>query len=226
MREVVLDTETTGRDPKDGHRIVEIGCLELVNHLPSGRPDGYFHCYINPERPMPPDAEKIHGLSDTFLTDKPVFAEIVDQFLIFIDESPLVIHNASFDVNFLNFELRRLGRSAIPLSRAVDTLLMARKRFPGAQASLDALCRRYGIDLSARTQHGALLDAELLAEVYLELKGGRQPGLVLAAHESRIRAAVSGPKVSRPARPHVPTPDELAAHEALLDKLTNPIWRM
>ena len=225
MREVVLDTETTGRDPKDGHRIVEIGCLELVNHLPSGRCDGLFHCYINPERPMPSDAEKIHGLSDVFLADKPIFAEIADQFLDFIGDSPLVIHNAVFDINFLNSELSRLGRSAIPLSRAVDTLVMARKKFPGAQASLDALCRRYGIDLSARTQHGALLDAELLAEVYLELNGGRQPGLVLAAQENRAGISVTPPKVSRPARPHAPTSDELTAHEAFLDKLTNPIWR-
>ena len=223
MREVVLDTETTGRDPNEGHRVVEIGCVELINHLPSGGAVGQFHCYINPERTMPPDAEKIHGLSDAFLADKPVFADIVEAFLLFIGESPLVIHNAAFDVGFLNAELQRLSLPAIPPSRAIDTLAIARRKFPGAQASLDALCRRYGIDLSARTQHGALLDAALLAEVYLELNGGRQPGLVLSGKESRIE--ITAASVVRPARPHAPTEDELAAHEAFLDRLAAPIWR-
>jgi DNA polymerase-3 subunit epsilon len=226
MREIVLDTETTGRDPLTGDRIVEIGCIELVNHLPSNRPDGQFHCYINPERPMPPEAERVHGLSDQFLADKPLFAAVADGFLAFIGDAPLIIHNAEFDMGFLNAELRRLGRPALPMSRAVCTLTMARKTFPGAQASLDALCRRYGIDLSGRALHGALLDAQLLAEVYLELNGGRQPGLILAGQETRARTEIAaGPKIARPPRPHAPSPEELAAHEALLDKLSQPIWR-
>jgi DNA polymerase-3 subunit epsilon len=226
MREIVLDTETTGRDPLTGDRIVEIGCIELVNHIPTGNPDGEFHCYVNPERPMPADAERVHGLSDAFLAGHPVFADVADRFLAFIADSPLIIHNAEFDMGFLNAELRRLGRPALPMSRAVCTLTMARRKFPGAQASLDALCRRYGVDLSARTVHGALLDAQLLAEVYLELNGGRQPGLVLASEEARTRPEVSaGPRIARPPRPHAPSPEELAAHEALLETLTQPIWR-
>lgn len=227
MREIILDTETTGLDPLHGDRVVEIGCVEVVNYMPTGRT---FHCYINPERSMPEGAEKVHGLSEAFLADKPKFAEIVDGFLAFAAESPLVIHNAAFDIGFLNAELARLERQMIPTDRAVDTVTMARKKFPGAPASLDALCRRFDIDNSARTKHGALLDAELLAEVYLELIGGRQPGLSLAADRggasevaSDETAALGGPVV-RPPRPHAPAPDELSAHAAFLDQISDPIW--
>ncbi len=178
MREIVIDTETTGLDPADGHRIVEIGAIELNNLLPTGRT---YHQYIDPERPVPRDAENIHGLGDEFLGDKPVFARIAPAFLKFIGDAKLVIHNAAFDMAMLNAELRRLGQPALAMSRAVDTLAITRKRFPGTQASLDALCRRFGVDNSGREKHGALLDCELLAEVYLELMGGRQQGLVLDA---------------------------------------------
>ena len=226
MREIVLDTETTGRDPKDGHRIVEIGCVELFNHLPTNGDKRTFHCYINPERDMPVEAERVHGLSQTFLANKPIFIDIVDDFLAFIADSLLIIHNATFDLGFLNAELERVGRPPLPSARAVDTLSMARRRFPGAQASLDALCRRYGIDLSARTQHGALLDAELLAEVYLELRGGRQPGLILPGQEVDERPNRPLQRPARPPRPHAPTPDELVAHDAFLDTLSSPLWRI
>lgn len=226
MREIVLDTETTGLDPDSGHRIVEIGCIELINHVPSGRPDGERQYYINPERPMPADALAVHGLSNEFLAGKPVFAEIADEFLAFIGDAPLVIHNAEFDMKFLNAELQRLGLPALPRSRAIDTLALARRRFPGAQASLDALCRRYDIDNAGRTLHGALLDSTLLAEVYLELIGGRQPGLTLATVN---RSAGAGPEASRRAqrapRPHAPTAAEVEAHQALLEQITDPIWR-
>ncbi|MGF1444732.1 MAG: DNA polymerase III subunit epsilon, partial [Pikeienuella sp.] len=172
MREIVLDTETTGLEP-DEHRIVEIGAVELLNALPTGRS---YHQYINPERPMPAEAFQIHGLGDEFLRDKPVFAEIAAAFCSFIAEAPLVIHNAAFDMAMINAELARLGRPVLPDSRAVDTLALAKRKFPGAQVSLDALCRRFGIDNAGRVKHGALLDSELLAEVYLELQGGRQHG--------------------------------------------------
>jgi DNA polymerase-3 subunit epsilon len=230
MREIVLDTETTGLDPRNGDRIVEIGAIELINHVPTGRADGVFHQYINPERDMPAEAAAVHGLTDAFLADKPVFAEIVGAFLEFIGDAPLIIHNAPFDMGFLNAELGRLGFPALPATRAVDTVALARQMFPGAQASLDALCRRYGIDNANRTLHGALLDAELLAEVYLELRGGRQPGLVLAgqpgAAASAAAAGPAAPRRRREPRPHAPTPEELAAHAAFLDKLSQPIWRM
>ncbi|HUS52697.1 MAG TPA: DNA polymerase III subunit epsilon [Thermohalobaculum sp.] len=178
MREIVLDTETTGLDPADGHRIVEIGAIEIINYLPTGR---VYHQYINPERAVPRDAENIHGLGDAFLRDKPTFASIVPAFLEFIGDARLVIHNAAFDLRMLNAEFARLKLPALPPARATDTLAIARKRFPGAQASLDALCRRFGVDNSGREKHGALLDTELLAEVYLEMMGGRQQGLVLDA---------------------------------------------
>jgi DNA polymerase-3 subunit epsilon len=189
MREIVLDTETTGLDPFTGDRIVEIGAVELLNHMPTGRT---YHQYINPERAMSEDAFAVHGLGDDFLRDKPVFADIADAFLSFIADAKLVIHNASFDMKFINAELGWIKRTAIPFDQAVDTLAIARKRFPGSPASLDALCRRFGIDNSARTLHGALLDSEILAEVYLELIGGRQPGLVLAdgIQESQGRESV------------------------------------
>ncbi len=223
MREIVLDTETTGLDPAAGHRIVELACLELSNHVATGRT---YRAYINPERTMTDEALRVHGLSDGFLADKPTFAAVVDEFLAFIgEEAPLVIHNAEFDLKFLNAELDRLGRPPIPASRAIDTVALARARFPGAQASLDALCRRFEIDNSARSLHGALLDCELLAEVYLELRGGRQPGFDLAAQEALARSEPGRPRPVRPPRRHAPTPEETAAHAAMLERLDQPIWR-
>jgi len=224
MREVILDTETTGLDPATGDRIVEIGCIETHNHLPTGQ---VFHAYINPERDMPQAAFAVHGLSSEFLSDKPLFGDIVDDFLGFIDEAPLVIHNAEFDMRFLNAELALLDRPQLARSRAVDTIALARRRYPGAQVSLDALCRRFEIDLSRRDKHGALLDAELLAEVYLYLKGGRQPGLDLesAAASTAVTATRPSARPPRPARPHAPSPAELAAHQELLNQISEPIWR-
>jgi DNA polymerase-3 subunit epsilon len=219
MREIVLDTETTGLDPASGHRIVEIACIELLNHLPTGR---IFHCYVNPERSVEAEALMVHGLDDAFLAQHPVFAAHVDALVDFIADGPLVIHNAEFDLGFLNAEMKRLGRSplACPFT---DTLILARRRYPGAQASLDALCRRFAIDLSARERHSAKLDCELLAAVYLELVGGRQPGLDLGASGDAIRQAVLDRPV-RPPRPHAPSADELAAHALFLQKLTAPVW--
>ncbi|WP_370156204.1 DNA polymerase III subunit epsilon [Ferrovibrio sp.] len=225
MREIVLDTETTGFDAQNGDRIVEIGCIELVNHIATGR---HFHVYINPERPMPEDAFRVHGLSDDFLKDKPVFASVAQDFVAFVGEDPLVIHNAAFDIGFLNAELARLeGMPHIAMERAIDTVRMARQKFPGAQASLDALCKRFNIDNSARTKHGALLDAELLAEVYLELIGGRQQGLGLAGLDGSGQTVVPlqtprGP--ARPPRPHAASAEELAAHAAFVAKLKDPLW--
>ena len=223
MREIVLDTETTGLDPLTGHRIVEIGCVELDGHLPTGNT---FHCYLNPERDMPAEAERVHGLSAQFLSDKPVFAEVVADFLKFIGDAPLVIHNAEFDMRFINAELVRLGFPTLPMSRSVDTVAMARKRFPGAQVNLDALCRRFEVDLSRRTHHGALLDAELLAEVYLQLNGGRQPGFELASsgQSGKTDTAITIDRPFREPRPHGPSAQELAAHEAFIGKLKNAIW--
>ncbi|HYD31828.1 MAG TPA: DNA polymerase III subunit epsilon, partial [Azospirillaceae bacterium] len=220
-REIVLDTETTGLNPLTGDRVVEIGCVELINHLPTG---SHFHKYINPECPVPAEAFAVHGLSDDFLRDKPVFAEIAGDFLDFVADGTLVIHNASFDLGFLNAELARLGLPAIPMARAIDTVKLARQKIPGAQVNLDALCRRFGIDNSNRTLHGALLDSQLLAEVYLELLGGRQRGLSLSASEAERRAAARIQRVARPPRPHAASPEELAAHEELLKKLKNPLW--
>ena len=220
MREIVIDTETTGLDPRGGHRIVEVAAVELVNHLPTGR---VFHHYVNPERDMPEEAFAIHGLATDFLADKPRFAEIAEPFVRFVDGARLVIHNAEFDLAFLNAELARLSQPALPREHAVDTLALARQKFPGAQASLDALCRRFTIDNSARTKHGALLDAELLSEVYLELIGGRQAGFDLAM---RTVQQVVGEAVRRfrPPRPHAPSPGELAAHAALVARLREPLW--
>ncbi len=224
MREIVLDTETTGFDPFAGHRIVEIACLELHSHMPTGET---FRRYINPERDMPEEAERIHGLSAEFLADHPVFAEVAQDFLDFIRDDPLVIHNAQFDLKFLNAELDACGKPQIEISRGIDTVAIARQRFPGAQVNLDALCRRFEIDNSSRTFHGALLDCELLAEVYLELSGGRQPGFDLNAASKQSQAAtqVSAARSLRPPRPHAPSAEELAAHEAMLEKLKEPIWR-
>ncbi len=222
MREIVLDTETTGLDPAAGHRIVEIAGLELLHHIPTGRT---FREYINPERDMPAEAERIHGLSEEFLKDKPVFSEVAQNFLDFIGDAKLVIHNASFDMKFLNAELKSAGHERLSMARAIDTVALARERFPGAQVNLDALCRRFEIDNSARTFHGALLDCELLAEVYLELRGGRQPGLVLESQRKTARAAAPVNREVRPPRPHAASPEEKAAHEAMLEKLSDPLWR-
>lgn len=222
MREIVLDTETTGLDPKQGHRIVEIGCVETLHHIPTGNS---FHAYINPERDMPEEAFNVHGLSEDFLSDKPVFAEVVSDFLAFVADAPLVIHNAEFDMRFINAELERLGFPALAKTRAIDTVSMARKRFPGAQVNLDALCRRFEVDLSRRDKHGALLDAELLAEVYLNLRGGRQPGLELAGEGSEETGRIVVERQYREPRPHDAPPEELAAHAALLDAISDPIWR-
>lgn len=220
MREIVLDTETTGFEPDEGHRIVEIGCIELINHIPSGET---FHRYLNPERDMPEAAFKVHGLSEEFLRGHKVIAEEIEAFLAFIGEDKLVIHNAQFDMKFLNAELARLGRPALPMQRSIDTVSMARRKFPGAQANLDALCRRFGIDNSARTKHGALLDAELLAEVYLELIGGRQRGLSLEDDGADMASSIAAE--IRPPRPHSASDAERAAHAAFLDKITDPMWR-
>ena len=220
LREIVLDTETTGLDPDSGHRIVEVAALELVNHLPTGRT---FHSYVNPKRDMPEEAFRVHGLSAAFLADYPVFAEVVDPFLEFILDSPLVIHNAAFDVRFLNAELVRHGREALAQGRAVDTLQLAQRRFPGSPNNLDALCRRFGVDNSGHTLHGALLDCELLAEVYLHLIGGRQIGLGLDRPGAR-GAAGGAPRAVRPPRPHAPSAEELARHAAFIAKLENPVW--
>jgi len=224
MREIVLDTETTGLNPRTGDRLVEIGCVELDNHVPTGNT---YHQYVNPERDMPDEAFAVHGLSESFLAKHPIFSEVADSFLEFIGDSDLVIHNASFDMGFINGELDRIGRPAVDFGRAIDTVQIARSKYPGAQASLDALCRRFEIDLSARTKHGALLDAELLADVYLELVGGRQPGFELAA-ERRAAAAntIETRNVpARPPRPHAATESERAAHGEFMQQITDPIWR-
>lgn len=231
IREIALDTETTGLDPNSGHRIVEIGAVEMMGHVRTG---SHFHTYLNPERDMPPEAERIHGLSAAFLKDKPTFKVVARAFLEFVGDAPLVIHNAAFDLKFLNYELDQLGLPSFAPARATDTVLMSRKMFPGSPANLDALCKRFGIDLSARTKHGALLDAELLADVYLELKGGRQSSLLAKPaaspnHESRTTSpeplAFSG-HTDIPARQFPPTSEELAAHKAMLAKLKNPLWEM
>jgi DNA polymerase-3 subunit epsilon len=227
LRELVLDTETTGLEPGD-HRIVEIGALELINHIPTGRT---YHQYINPRRPMPAEAEAIHGISEEFLRDKPVFESVAQAFVDFIGDGTLVIHNAKFDVKFLNFELGRVDKPAIRMDRVVDTLEMARNRFPGAQNSLDGLCRRFRIDSAKRVKHGALLDSELLADVYVELIGGRQGGFSLDVG-AKGSAGGSGDVSNEPARqrgkprPTLLTEAETAAHSAFIDTLGDaPKWR-
>ncbi len=224
MREIVLDTETTGLDPGDGHRVVEIGALELVHRVPTG---SHWHSYINPERDMPADAYRIHELSEEFLRDKPRFTEIAEGFLDYIGDAPLVIHNAPFDAGFLNAEFARLDLPPLARERLVDTLQMARTRFPGAPNSLDALCKRFEIDLSVRTLHGALVDCRLLAEAYLHLTGGRQPGLAFQAGAAggagTVGKAQSGSPFRAP-RPHAPTPEERAAHKAFIAGLKDPVW--
>jgi DNA polymerase-3 subunit epsilon len=225
MREIVLDTETTGLDPLDGHRLVEVGCVELVNRIPSGHT---FHAYFNPERGMPAEAFAVHGLSEQFLKDKPFFVETADDLIAFLGDAPLVIHNAAFDLGFLNAELERAGRPLIARERLVDTLLIARRKHPGGSNRLDDLCVRYAIDNSRRTKHGALLDAELLAEVYVELIGARQAQLVLS------QAAVPSQAIGEPIIVRerlVPltstvTEDDRAAHHAFIATLgDNAIWR-
>ena len=225
MREIVFDTETTGLDPSGGDRMVEIGCVEIYNRMETGR---HFHAYFNPEREMPLGAEAVHGLTTIFLSDKPLFMDKAEELLEFIGDSPLVAHNATFDFAFLNFELERCGRSPVSMTRMVDTLTLARTRHPGAKHSLDALCMRFGIDRSHRVKHGALLDAQLLAQVYVELTGGRQIGLGLVADTASV--AVSGAarpvaiREPRPARPHFAAAEELERHRAFISKLVNPIW--
>ena len=228
MREIVLDTETTGFDPKTGDRMVEIGAVELHNHMPTGKT---YHQYINPERDMPQGAFEVHGLSEDFLRDYPKFAEIAGAFLDFIGDAKLVIHNAKFDVPFLNAELSWCNQPQIPMERAIDTLDIARKKFPGSPASLDALCRRFGIDNSHRTLHGALLDSEILAEVYLELIGGRQPGLVLSPSQSARKPGEDSTDSWRP-RPRTEgltsrlTKEEAVAHAAFVEAMGDgALWK-
>ena len=218
MREIVLDTETTGFEPGEGDRIVEIGAVELVNHVATGK---VYHQYINPERSMPDGAFQVHGLGDDFLKDFPVFKEIGQAFLDFIGDAKLVIHNAAFDMKFLNAELEWMGLPRLPQDRAVDTLAIARSKYPGSPASLDALCRRFGVDNTARTKHGALLDSEILAEVYLELIGGRQPAMSLVSERSTQRSE-TGDWVARPRPQRLPpriTDTEAAAHAAFVEAL-------
>ena len=230
MREIVFDTETTGLSPLAGDRVVEIGCVEIVNRCETGRT---FHAYFNPERPMPSGAEAVHGLTDRFLSDKPRFQDKADELLAFLGESPLIAHNAAFDFAFINHELNNCGRPLICTTRMVDTLALARQRHPGAKHSLDALCTRFGVDRSLRVKHGALIDAQLLVQVYVELTGGRQIGLSLAAGEdspdlalSAREAAAAAPAAItvRPPRPHAPSEEELLRHAAFLSGIANPIW--
>ena len=215
MREVVLDTETTGLDPDGGHRVIEIGCIELIDHFPTGRT---FQRYVNPERDMPAEAERIHGITAAFLADKPLFAAVVDELMEFLGDAPLVIHNAAFDLKFLNAELTRIDAALIPPGRAIDTIELAKVKFPGARYSLDELCKRFAVDLSARGKHGALLDAELLAQVYLELVGGRQRRFILAPGDAAAAVAEN----LRPVRvrpqplPALLTPAEREAHKAFV----------
>ncbi len=225
MREIIFDTETTGLDPKGGDRLVEIGCIEMVNRVATGQT---FHAYFNPERSMPAEAEAVHGLSDSFLADKPLFAEKAAELLEFLADSPLVAHNAGFDFGFLNSELAHCGMDGVSLDRMVDTVAMARTRHPGAKNSLDALCTRYGIDRSHRTKHGALLDAELLAQVYVELTGGRQIGLELVAEAGEsvvdLHVSVKRERAYRAPRPHSASESERAAHTEFLKTIQSPLW--
>ncbi len=225
MREIIFDTETTGLDPKTGDRMVEIGCIEMVNRVVTGQT---FHAYFNPDRDMPAAAEAVHGLSAAFLSDKPRFGERAQELLDFLGDSPLVAHNAGFDFGFLNAELAIIGMAPIDRGRMIDTVALARVRHPGAKLSLDALCSRYGIDRSHRTKHGALLDSELLAQVYVELTGGRQIGLELAAETTEALVAsvvtVTRERIFRAPRPHVASEEELAAHAAFLETVKSPVW--
>lgn len=230
MREIVFDTETTGLDPANGDRVVEIGCVELVNRVATG---AVFHAYFNPQRDMPSGAEAVHGLSISFLEDKPLFVQTAGELLDFLGEAPLVAHNAGFDFGFLNAELARTEFAPICTSRMVDTIALARRRHPGAKLSLDALCTRYGIDRSHRVKHGALLDAELLAQLYVELTGGRQIGLELASGQAEMAGSSTGPVArvagrasgeQREPRPHGASAEELERHRAFLESIKSPIW--
>ncbi|MBH1993276.1 MAG: DNA polymerase III subunit epsilon [Sphingomonadaceae bacterium] len=226
MREIIFDTETTGFDPASGDRMVEIGCIELINRVPSGRT---FHAYYNPQRDMPAAAEAVHGLSSQFLRDKPLFVSGVEELLAFLEDSPLVAHNARFDFGFLNHELRLCARPDVSLDRMIDTVAIARTLHPGAKHSLDALCTRYGIDRSHRVKHGALLDAELLAQLYIELTGGRQIGLGLAREEEKAGigmelAASAIVRPVRPARVFEPSAEELERHARFIATLEKPLW--
>ncbi len=225
MREIVFDTETTGLDPKTGDRMVEIGCIEMVNRVATGRS---YHAYYNPERDMPEQAEAVHGLSIGFLSDKPKFSETAHELLGFIEDSPLVAHNARFDFGFLNSELTLASMAEVDMARMIDTVAMAKRRHPGAKLSLDALCSRYGIDRSHRVKHGALLDAELLAQVYVELTGGRQIGLELAAEQAssvvEISSSLGVQREFRVPRPHSASEEELARHRVFLKQMEKPLW--
>ncbi len=234
MREIIFDTETTGLDPRTGDRMVEIGCVEMIGRVETGLT---YHAYFNPQREMPAGAEAVHGLSSVFLSDKPLFADSVEDLLEFLGDSPLVAHNAAFDFGFLNNELALIDREPVHLDRMIDTVALARRKHPGAKLSLDALCTRYGVDRSHRVKHGALLDAELLAQVYVELTGGRQIGLELAAQQvgeddGQEPGSRSGPhhgsanaqRAVRTPRPHTASPGELARHQAFMAMIENPIW--
>ena len=226
MREIVFDTETTGMDPADGDKLVEIGCVELENHMPTGRT---YHQYINPERDVPAEAAAVHGLTFDILKDEPTFGEIVGDFLDFIgNDAKLIAHNAPFDIKFVNAELKTFGFPKIDDKRVIDTLMIARKKFPGSPANLDALCRRFHIDNTSRTLHGALLDSELLAEVYLELLGGRQRGLDMGGEKKESAAnniAVKTERIFREPREFKSSDDELSAHDKMLEDIKNPIWK-
>lgn len=225
MREIIFDTETTGLSPAGGDRMVEIGCIEMIGRVETGRT---FHAYFNPDRSMPSEAEAVHGLSDIFLSDKPRFADKVEELLEFIGDAPLVAHNASFDFGFLNNELSLCGRQTVCMTRMVDTLVMARSKHPGAKHSLDALCTRFGVDRSQRVKHGALLDAQLLAQVYIELTGGRQIGLGLTstsvASTGSQAVDVKVNRIWREPRPHAPSAEEIERHRAFVAKIANPLW--
>jgi DNA polymerase-3 subunit epsilon len=225
VREIVFDTETTGLNPAGGDRMVEIGCIEMVNRVETGR---FFHAYFNPQRAMPSEAEAIHGLSNLFLSAQPLFEDKVEELVEFLADSPLVAHNASFDFGFLNNELQLCGRPIVCVTRMVDTLVLARTRHPGAKHSLDALCARFGVDRSLRVKHGALLDAQLLAQVYVELTGGRQIGLGLVADTNAKEIRVGGPTVTvrepRVPRPHFASVEELERHRAFIARMVSPLW--
>lgn len=223
IREIIFDTETTGFKPEEGHRIIEIGAIEMINHLPTGK---HYHVYLNPERDVPAEAVAVHGITEEMLVDKPLFSQEFTNFLDFIgDDSKLVAHNATFDMNFINYELKQVGHPGIKLNRVVDSLDVARRKFPGSPANLDALCRRFHIDLSARELHGALLDAELLGMVWLELNGGRQHGLDIEASEvSQEESKLKIERSFREPRQFAVSDEETEAHSKLLEKLKDPLW--
>jgi DNA polymerase III subunit epsilon len=225
LREIVFDTETTGIDPRDGHKIVEIGCIELIDGVQTGRT---FHHYLNPERDIPQETTDIHGITNEQVRDKPIFGQIVDDFLAFIGDSPMVAHNAEFDFRFVNAELDNIGRAPLSATRMIDTVKIAKRLYPGARLSLDALCSRLGIDTSARVKHGALIDSQILAEVYMEMLGGKQRGLELSA-TSATKTVITplipeNEKTYHAPRPFAPTAEELAAHETFVSKIKNAIW--